>query len=337
MQANVTVPMVRPMSDLIDAHGHFVPPELMTTVRTYGRQLGSVSVATLDDGVDALAMPGLDVLRPMPPALTSRDESLRWLDEQGIGHQIVGTWADLFGYQLPAREGAFWCRMVNELQLSSLAGEPRLIPMAILPLQDPVAAVAEVEWAHEAGYTTVTVGCAAADRELDSAELEVVWASLADRNMGVVMHPLYHAAEERVSDLGLPNTVGRPHDTDVAVSRLVLSGVLARHPDTKLLLVHGGGSIPLLWGRLQRNHAVTSGTYDPEDSRQCLWVDSVVYRTDSLEFLVASMGEDRVLLGSDYPFPIRDPEPIRALEKSSMDARVRRKISHDNAMAFFRL
>ena len=323
--------------DAIDVHGHFVPASLYSTIRANRRHLSSVLVETLDNGAEAVAMPGLDVLRPMPDPLTSLEESVRWLDEQRIGHQVVGTWADLFGYQLPVNEGAFWCHMVNELQLAALEGASRFTPLAILPLQDPRSAVAEIERAHAAGYSAVTIGCDAGDRQLDSPDLEAVWAALAEREMGVVMHPMYHAAEPRISDLGLPNTVGRPHDTDIAVSRLLLSGVLSRHPGTKLLLMHGGGSIPLLWGRLQRNHAVIEGVSDPELGRDCLWVDSVVYRSDSLEFLVAAMGEDRVMLGSDYPFPIRDPEPSRVVEKSTLTVETKRKIMHGNAASFFSL
>lgn len=321
----------------IDAHGHFVPPGLVAAAARAAKQLPSIDVVTLDGGVRALSLPGLDVVRPMPGPLTSVDASLAWLDARGIGRQVVGTWADLLGYELPTAEAAYWCRTVNELQLTDLEDVPRLVPMAILPLQDPAASLAEIAWAHDAGYRAVTIGCSAGNRQLDDPELEPLWASLAERGIGVVMHPMYHASEPHLSDLGLPNTIGRPHDTDVAVARLLLSGVLARHTGVKLLLMHGGGSIPLLWGRLQRNHVLTPGTTDPELGRAALWVDTVVYRSESLEFLVAAMGEDRVMLGSDYPFPIQDPEPRVVLDGTSLPDSARRKILYRNAESFFGL
>jgi len=323
------------VSEVVDAHGHFVPRGLMDAVRRAGRDLPSVEVVTTPSGAEALAMPGLDVVRPMPRVLDSVPHSLQWLDDHGIAWQAVGTWADLFGYELDATEGARWCRTVNELQLEELAGTDRLLPLAILPLQDTAVALAELDEAHAAGYEANTIGCRAGHRELDDPELDAVWAALAERGMAVVMHPSYHAGEARTSDLGLPNTVGRPHDTDVAVARLVLSGTLARHAGTRLLLMHGGGSIPLLWGRLERNHAITEGTTDPELARPALWVDTVVYRSDSLEFLVSALGGDRVLLGSDYPFPIHDPDPLRVVRESALDDDTRRAVLGGNAVTFF--
>jgi aminocarboxymuconate-semialdehyde decarboxylase len=320
----------------IDAHGHFVPAGLIAAAEA-AASLPSINAVTLESGVKALAMPGLDVVRPMPGPLTSVTASHEWLESRHIGRQVVGTWADLLGYELPAAEGAYWCQLVNDLQLTELEGQDRLIPMAILPLQDPAASVAEIARAYDAGYRTVTIGCSAGARQLDDPELEQVWAELAQRGVGVVMHPMYHASEPHLSDLGLPNTVGRPHDTDIAVARLVLSGTLARHGGSKLLLMHGGGSIPLLWGRLERNHALTPGTYDPEASRSALWVDTVVYRPESLEFLVAQMGADRVMLGSDYPFPIQDPQPREVVAAASLDDAVRTKILQTNAEVFFGL
>jgi aminocarboxymuconate-semialdehyde decarboxylase len=325
------------MTEVVDAHGHYVPRGLFDAVRDAGGVLPSLDVVRLSSGRDALAMPGLDELRPMPEILDSATTSLSWLDQQRIDLQVVGTWADLFGYQLDAGEGSRWCRLLNDLQWEELHGEPRLVPLAVLPLQDPAAALREIEASHATGYRAVTIGCRAGHLELDDPSLEPVWAELAARGMAVVMHPSFHATERRTSDLGLPNTVGRPHDTDVAVARLVLSGVLARNPATRLLLMHGGGSIPLLWGRLERNHAITSGTTDPERSRGCLWFDSVVYRPEALERLVSFAGPDRVLLGSDYPFPIRDPAPRRVVDLSSLASDVKDRILGANAAAFFAL
>ena len=325
------------MADVIDAHAHFVPRNLHAAVCADPVLRDVIGTSVLADGREALAMPGLDQVRAMPPALDSVQDSLRWLDERGIDRQIVGPWADLFGYSLAPEEGERWCRIVNDLQLAELDGQPRLLPLAILPLQDPARAIAEVQRVDGRGFVGVTIGCSAGKLELDDPALEPVWAELAERRLPVVMHPSFHAHETRTRDLGMPNAVGRPHDTDVAVARLVLSGTLARNPQTKLLLMHGGGSIPLLWGRLERNHVVTAGTSDPEFARECLWVDSVVYRPESLEFLVATMGPTRVLLGSDYPFPIQDPYPRQIIERSALSDDVRSGVLGRNAQMLFNL
>lgn len=325
------------MRDIIDAHGHFVPAGLANAVRADPLLSEAIAIIAGPGGREMLAMPGLDQLRPMPQELDSVIQSLAWLDDRGVDRQIVGPWADLFGYLLEPDEAARWCRMMNDLQLSELEGQERLIPLAILPLQDPEAAVAEVRRAAEAGFVGVTTGCRVGGVELDDERLGIVWRALADQGMPLVMHPSFHSSETRTSDLGLPNTIGRPHDTDVAVARLLLSGTLSRYRGVKLLLMHGGGSIPLLWGRLARNHAIMSGTVDPEESREAIWVDSVVYRPESLVFLINTLGADRVLLGSDYPFPIQDPHPRHVVERAGLDAHTQERILGGNARELFHL
>jgi aminocarboxymuconate-semialdehyde decarboxylase len=318
---------------VIDAHGHLVPPSLLSRIGAARRFLPDIEVVRHGDRLSALSMPGLDVIRPVIEGLTDPSFAEQWMNEHGIDGQVVATWADWFGYELDAAQGAYWTRLVNDLQMEELRSE-RFLPLAILPLQDTPAAIAEANRAHALGYRAVTIGCSAAGDELDNVRLEPVWEALAGLGLGVVMHPSYHAADERTSGLGLPNTVGRPHDTDIAVARLLFSGVLKRNPGTKLLLMHGGGSVPLLWGRLQRNAAI-AGVEDPDAGRQSLWLDTVVYRPDALRFLVNEFGSDRVLLGSDHPFPIRDPEPLAIVRNANLGQSVERQILSTNAQEFF--
>jgi len=325
------------MFEVIDAHGHFVPSGLHDAVRCDPLLRDAVTVTVLADGSEALRFPGIDWVRPMPRELNNPDMSLDWLDNKGIGRQIVGPWSDLFGYQLDSRAGERWCKVVNDLQIQELEHTARLIPLGILPLQSPTLAAAEVNRTADLGFKGVTIGCRVGELDLDDPQMDVVWATLAERGLPVVMHPAFHAHEARTSDLGLPNTIGRPHDTDIAVARLVLSGTLVRHPGSRLFLMHGGGSIPLLWGRLQRNHAISPETTDPELSIGRIWVDSVVYRPEAVKYLVETVGEDHVLLGSDYPFPIMDPEPREVVENSALSPAIKDKILGGNASTLFDL
>lgn len=324
------------MREVIDAHGHFVPRGLNTAIRQDPLLRSAIDIHTVRDR-EVLAIPGLEQLRSMPQELDSVSTSLAWLEQQGLTKQVVGPWSDLFGYPLPGEEGERWCRLVNDLMWEELRDVPQLIPVGILPMQDPARAVKEIHRLADLGFSGVTTGCEVNGIELADEAFTPVWGALSERQLPLVMHPAYPCHDPRTNDLGLQNTVGRPHDTDIAVARLLFSGQLARHPRAQLFLMHGGGSIPLLWGRLQRNFSITPGLTDPELSRSQLFFDSVVYRPGSLEFLVETMGEDRVLLGSDYPFPIQDPHPIRVVEKSNLSEATRLKILCENAQHLFKL
>ena len=103
------------------------------------------------------------------------------------------------------------------------------------------------------GYTGVTVGTHAPSRELDDPDLEAFWEAAAGLNMPVLIHPM-HLTDPRLQTYGLPPIVGRTADTTIAASRLICAGVPQRHPELKLILSHGGGTLQYLVGRLERHH-----------------------------------------------------------------------------------
>ncbi|MQA81290.1 MAG: amidohydrolase family protein [Streptosporangiales bacterium] len=329
---------VAPATDpCVDAHAHLVPPALVDAIERSSAKLPSVGVHR-DDATVTLTLPGLGTPRPIPPVLLDRARSHAWMDDQGIDVQVVGVWADLFGYGLPAGEAAYWHRLLNDLLQEEAAASGRMVPLATLPLQDTALAISELERVLAAGYRGVTIGCSAGADELDADRLDELWAALAEHRVPVVMHPGFHAGDPRTRVYGMPNTLGRAYDTDVAVARLLYSGRLAGHPGLRILLMHGGGAVPYLWGRLQRNHALDpGGLADPATGIDALWFDSIVYRERALSYLLDFAGADRVLLGSDYPFPIMDPEPLRVVRDLDPAPDVRQRICSGNAHAFFGL
>lgn len=319
----------------IDAHAHLVPAKLVEATEHAARRLPNVTVSRTDDGGVAISFPSTRVVRPIPPAVLDRERSHAWMDEQGLAGQVVGVWADLFAYDLPPGEAAYWTRMVNELLLDETTASGRMAPLAILPLQDTALALQELDRVLDLGFPGVTIGCSAGVDELDDDRLDDLWAALADRRVPVVMHPAYRTADARIRAYGLPNTLGRAYDTDVAVARLLYSGRLAKHPEVRLVLMHGGGAVPYLWGRLQRNHTLGDGPADPDGGLGCLYFDTVVYRRQALSYLLEFAGADRVLLGSDYPFPIMDPEPLRVVRDLAPPTDVSTRICTANARALF--
>jgi len=122
----------------------------------------------------------------------------------------------------------------------------------------------------------------------------------------------------------------------VTLARLLYAGVPARYPGAKLVVAHGGGALPYVLGRLVRNHLIDpGGTADPVESFARLHFDSVVFDPAVLEFLVAKAGPDRVMLGSDYPFPIGDLAPRSVVERAALPDAHRGQILGGNAARLF--
>lgn len=304
-----------PNGAVVDVHAHFVPTALVEAVTDHAP--GGVAVETDDEGRHSFRIEGSPTTRPLPPRLIDLELRRQWMDEQGIDVQVLGTWADIFGYGLPPDQGVEWARLVNQTLIEATSGSSRFAAFATLPTQDPRRAAEMVPEVLEQGFVGVTVAARIGEVELDASELEVFWQALDETEATVFIHPGYSPDEPRTADYGMVNSVGRPVDTTIAVARLLGAGVPQRYPRARILLAHGGGAVAFILGRLERNFELDPSVGDPTDGIGRLYYDSVVHDPDALCYLVTKAGPSHVLLGSDYPFPIGDHAPRKVVESAA--------------------
>lgn len=323
---------------VVDTHSHFTPRAVIERLQQSPRAFPSITLRDQGEGRFSFALPETQPTRPMQPRLWDVDAAYTWLDQQGIDIHVTGVWSDLFGYTLPAQEGADWCRLINEETVQALDGASRFLPLATVPIQSGRHAVRELEIAYRMGYRGLTIGTGAPGLELDDPSLDGLWETAARLDMPIVLHPLYLYGDPRLQAYDLPNAIGRLNDTAIAVSRMLYAGVPTRHEGFQMIVVHGGGSIPYALGRLERNHQLRqSDTADPREGFRRLYFDTVVYDPAPLRYLVDLAGVDRVVLGSDYPFPIFDPAPLRVVREAGFDTGTADAILSDNACRVFKL
>jgi aminocarboxymuconate-semialdehyde decarboxylase len=173
---------------------------------------------------------------------------------------------------------------------------------------------------------------------LDDPTLDAFWQAASDLKAAVFMHPMFLCGEPRLVDYDLVNAIGRLADTSIAVSRLLFSGHLLKFPGMKFVLSHGGAALPYALGRLARNHAISQGKYaDPRKGFEAMYFDSCVFDADSLEYLARKAGSARIMLGSDQPFPIGDPEPRKVVEGAYFNEAQKKGILGDTAQTVFRV
>jgi aminocarboxymuconate-semialdehyde decarboxylase len=323
---------------VVDAHSHFTPHAVITRLQQSPELFPHISLRDLGSERFSFEFPGIPPTRPMQPRLWDVAAGLEWLDRQGIDVHVTGVWADVFGYSLPADEAAAWCRLINEETLEELEGASRVLPLATVPIQSGRHAVQELETAQRMGFRGLTIGTFAPGVDLDHPDLDGLWETAARLEMPIVLHPLYLYGEPRLASYDLPNAIGRVNDTAVAVSRLLYAGVPTRHAGFEMIVVHGGGGVPYALGRLARNYELNpAGMADPREGFRRLYFDSVVYDSAPLRYLVELAGADRVMLGSDYPFPILDPAPLEVVRKADFPEAVSDAILSANACRVFRL
>ena len=324
------------MKDLvIDVHAHYVPALL------YERfDEGAFPHVRFDRAAKRMQFPGAEPTRPISPKLSDLAERRAWMDQNGIDHQLLGGWLDIFGYELPAGEGAAWSRFYNQCMREQLREETRFTPLATVPLQDGklAAAVLREELAQGCGGVMIGTLPHGNAGNLDDPALDPFWQAASDLQAAVFLHPMFLCGEPRLADYDLVNAIGRLADSSIAVSRLLFSGHLLRFAGMKLVLSHGGAALPYALGRLARNHAISQGKYaDPRKGFEALYFDSCVFDADALEYLARKASPGRVMLGSDMPFPIGDPHPRKAVEGASFSDAQRRSIFGGAAQGVFRV
>jgi aminocarboxymuconate-semialdehyde decarboxylase len=328
------------MKDLvIDIHAHFIPQRLYDRFDARAAQFPSVRLLRDDKSV-RVQFPGSEPTRPISPKLSDLAGRRTWMDANGVDHQLVGGWLDSFGYELPAGEGLAWSRYYNECMQEELRTETRFTPLATVPLQDGTLAAEVLGEALEHGFGGAMIGTLpkGLSGNLDDPSLDPFWEAASKRGAAIFMHPMFLCGEPRLAEYDLVNAVGRLADTTIAVSRLLFSGHLLRFPGMKFVLAHGGAALPYALGRLARNHAIAQGKYaDPRKGFQTMYFDSCVFDAEALEFLAKMSSPERIMLGSDMPFPIGDPAPTKVVQTAAFSDAQRKSILGDTAQGVFRV
>ena len=318
----------------IDTHAHLVPESLIEALAREARLFPSV---TLSAG-PRMAFGGAPPTRPITKRLSDLEERRQWLKEARVDCQLVGGWTDLFGYELSGAEGADWARFFNDHLKRETARFSALLPLATVPLQDGMLAARVLEEAMDQGFKGAMLATQpkGVGGNLDDPALDPFWEAASARRAAIFLHPQYICGDERLVGFDLLNAVGRLADTTIAVSRLLFSGHLTRFPGMSLIVAHAGGALPYALGRLKRNHAIHKSEYaDPTHGFSRLYFDTVVFEPRALRFLCDVVGADKVMLGSDYPFAIGDPDPVRIVEETPLTAAERRAILGETAARVF--
>jgi aminocarboxymuconate-semialdehyde decarboxylase len=302
----------------IDVHAHYVPPQLLNAIRTRGGDIG-VRLLASDGAQPALQFDYGFKVRPFFPRLVEPvAQRHAWLDQQGIDHQIVGTWPDIFGYGLPAAACIAWHRMLNDTLAEWCADNARRFSwISSVPLVDAKAAAAELERSVGSGAIGAIISSNVENTNLGEIPLDPFWRRAEELGVPILIHPVLASPVPRVAKFALAQIAHYTFDTTLGVGSLLMSGALDRFPALRLLLSHGGGAFPYLAGRFdvmhQRMDKASQGDVAaraPSAYASQMAYDSIVHAPKALRFLIDLVGLDNVLLGTDYSFPPADMEPL---------------------------
>lgn len=307
----------------VDVHAHVGLPAVDALVEGHPglarqRQVDAAALGPASSAVNRRQ------LAELGPELVEVDRRLAAMDAARVDVQAVSPvplphlWAD--------RELASRIVAVTTESVAAFCAQEarRLLPVGTVSLQHPDLAVGQLEAARASGMRGVQVLTSAGPgRELDDPSLAGFWAAAEELGVAVLVHPWGCTLGARLDAYYLFNSVGNPTETTLALSRLIFSGLLERHPRLRLWSAHGGGYLASYVVRADHAWAVRPDARTTAAAPSALlrrtFVDSLVYTPEQLRHVVASIGASQVTLGSDHPFDMGVPDPLDRLLAAGFD------------------
>lgn len=331
----------------IDVHAHYVPPQILDVLRQRGADYGIALAEPVTAGCPCVQFSHGARARPFFPRLLEAESArLAAMDRIGMDRQVLALWADIFGYGLPLRERTAWHRLMND-SLGDTAGRhpARFSWFASGPLPDAAAAARELErCVRERGAAGGIVAANVEGVNLGELALDEYWAAAQELDVPVFIHPVQAEPLARTGRFGLNPIVQYTFDTTLTLGSLIFSGVLDRFPRLDFVVSHGGGALPYLMGRFdcmhERMHRSEQGNVaagKPSSYLRRFHYDSILHDGDTLRFLGTRVGVDRIVLGSDDPFPPRDDDPLASVRAAGFDRDAVALIAEGNPRRLLRL
>ena len=228
----------------------------------------------------------------------------------GPGLADSGFLAGYSGYTLTAESAATWARLFNQHLSQVIESHPsRFRGLATVPIQDGELAARELDYAvNQLGFLGAMLATDPAEQDLSRDSFDPLWSAAEELDVPLVLHPPTHGFGANIRPGYLAFSLGRTLDTTITTAKLILTGLLDRHPRLKLVLVHGGGYLPYQAARIDngyrtgQGHPVDLQREKPSDYLPLLYYDNVAVSPEVVRLMRDIAGADHLMLGSDYVF-----------------------------------
>ncbi|HEY7268734.1 MAG TPA: amidohydrolase family protein [Dehalococcoidia bacterium] len=301
----------------IDVHAHLIPESVFdvlpdTTRLTFGLPASDGRTQPPNQGGSFEALQLYDIGR-----------RLRDMEDQMVDMQVLSVPpGPMFFSRLPEAEAVAACRRVNDAFAETVSADrEHFAAIATVPVQSPQAAAAELERAvRDLGLRGCEINSNVNGANLDDKALAPFYARAQALDVPIFIHPAgVPGLGERLGSYYLGNLIGNPMDTTIAAASLIFGGVFAEFPRLKVYLAHGGGACPYILGRWEhgwhvRGEGKANINRPPSEYFRSLYFDSLVHSGSALSFLASTVGPERVMLGTDYPFDMGNYNSVKAIE-----------------------
>lgn len=329
------------MTGPIDIHAHWYPPEFLKLLAAEGPAHGLEWQEA--PGKGPVFKVGALPTGPVGPRFVDLDARLAAMDQQGVAVHALSLSQPMIYWAGRALGEKLAITFNDALVRAHEAHPQRLIGLATLPLHEPDLAVREAERvAKLPGIRGVYAATRVLDRELSDPTFFPVYERLEGLGLPLFLHPVFVLDPARLAKFYLTNLLGNPFESAIAAAHLIFGGVLDRFPRLEVVLPHAGGAFPSLVWRLrrgwQKRDDLKNLSRSPAEYLRRFHYDTIAYADEAIDYLAGVVGSDRILMGSDYCFPIADEHPVETVvNHPTLDSAAKRAITQENARRLLRL
>lgn len=326
----------------IDIHTHILPKD----IPNFKERFGYGGFIHLDHHKPCCARMMKDdhFFREVEDNCWSAEARMKECDHQHVDVQVLSTVPVMFSYWAKPKDAIEVSMFLNDHIAGIVSDYPkRFIGLGTLPMQDPDLAIQELRRCKEIGLIGIQIGTHVNDWNLSAPEIFRVFEACQDLDMCVFIHPWDMMGADSLQEYWLPWLVSMPAESSRAICHLIFGGVFEKLPKLRVAIAHGGGSFPATLGRVEHGFNVRpdlvakDNTINPRDYMGKFWLDSLVHDPLMLDYVVNLVGENRVALGTDYPFPLGELEPGELINGTNYSENKKGNLLHGSALEWMNL
>ena len=325
------------MSFKIDIHTHIIPEHLPRWSKKFG--YGGFIHLEHHKPCCARMMKDDEFFREIQSNCWDPDVRVSECNHHHIDVQVLSTIPVLFSYWAKPDDCLDVSRFLNDHIASVVERYPsRFVGLGTIPMQAPELAIREIERCKKIGLKGIEIGSNINDINLNEPQFFPIYEAAEELGMSLFVHPWNMMGTKQMDKYWLPWLVGMPAETSRAICSMIFGGVFERFKSLKVAFAHGGGSFPSTIGRIEQGYRVRpdltalDNDVNPRDYLGKFYVDSLIHDPSFLKFVIDLLGEDRVMIGSDYPFPLGEDVPGEIITELNVSKAIKDKLNYKNAL-----
>jgi aminocarboxymuconate-semialdehyde decarboxylase len=326
----------------IDTHTHIIPKHLPD----FSKKFGYGEFITLDHHTNGKAwmMQGSKRFREILENCWDAKVRIEEMQQHQADMQVICTIPVMFSYWAKPNDCLEVSQFLNDDIAATVSNHPdKFIGLATVPMQDTAFAVKELERSMANGFKGVQIGSNVNDLNLNEAQFDEFFAACESLNAAILIHPWQMMGQQQMAKYWLPWLVGMPAEISRAICSMIFGGVFEKYKKLKVCFAHGGGSFLPTISRIEHGWdcrpdlVAIDNPVNPKEYLGKFWVDSHVCDHKMLQYVIDLVGADKVMQGSDYPFPLGEAVPGELVRTAPISVSEKEKIMGSSAKSWLGL